>query len=316
MIPASPELAAVLAALAVVFLTLAGVTPRFQRRRELAARLAGAVANGTMAADLGGRHRERGRIRVRRPTGRGVIGWMERRLERAGLEASPSAVLGLIALTGTIGLLVGALFQGALGAMLGATAGTLLPFLWIARQDATRQCRFHDQLPDTIAMLASSVRAGHSLAQALEQVAADSHEPTRGALAQVVREIGVGSSQQEALARLARRFPSEDVDLITSAMDVQHQVGGSLARVLDDIVVTLRERVRIEGDIKALTAQQRYSAYVLALLPVFVAGAMFLVSGDYAQLLLQGALRLAVVAASLMIVVGFFIMRRIATVDV
>jgi tight adherence protein B len=99
-------------------------------------------------------------------------------------------------------------------------------------------------------------------------------------------------------------------------MDVQQQVGGSLSRVLDEIVTTLRERVRIEGDIKALTAQQRYSAYVLALLPVFVAIGLFAVSGDYAQHLLEGALRFAVAAAGLMVVAGFLIMQKIATVDV
>jgi tight adherence protein B len=244
------------------------------------------------------------------------MGWMERRIERAGLEARPGGVFGAMALLATAGLLLGGLLQGGLGALAAGTAGALLPLAWMARQDSGRQARFHAQLPDTLAMLASSVRAGHSLAQAIEQVATDSHEPTRGALAQVVREIGIGSAQDEALARLARRFPSEDLDLIVSAMDVQHQVGGSLSKVLDEIVGTLRERVRIEGDIKALTAQQRYSAYVLALLPVFVAIGLFAVSGDYAQLLLQGVLRYAVAAAALMVVVGFLIMRKIATVDV
>ena len=316
MILASPELAALLASLTILCLALASLAPRLERRRELAARLSGAVATGTMAADLGGRRRGRSNIRLRRPTGHGVIGVMERRLERAGMEASPAAVLGVMGLAAMAGVVAGAIIEGLAGAAAGAALGAALPYLWIARQDSARQRRFHDQLPDTIAMLASSVRAGHSLGQALEQVATDSHEPTRGALAQVVREIGVGSAQQEALARLARRFPSEDLDLITSAMDVQHQVGGSLAKVLDEIVATLRERVRIEGDIKALTAQQRYSAYVLALLPVFVAIGMFAVSADYAQLLLQGALRFAVIGASVMVVVGFLLMRKIATVDV
>jgi tight adherence protein B len=179
-----------------------------------------------------------------------------------------------------------------------------------------RQARFRAQLPDTIAMLASSVRAGHGLPQALEQVATDSPDPTRTALQQAVREIGLGASQEEALARLSARFPSEDLDLVTSAMDVQHQVGGSLSKVLDDIAATMRERVRIDGDIRALTAQQRYSAYVLALLPVFVAIGLFAVSRDYAELLLRGVLRYAVAAAALMVVIGFFLMRKIATVDV
>ena len=313
---ASPELAALLAGLAVLSLALAGMAPGHQRRRELAARLSAAVVTGTMATDQGGRRRGRGSVRLRGVTGRGVIGWMERRLDRAGMDAAPGEVFGAMALASVAGMLLGGLTQGAIGAVAGGSAGILLPLAWIGRQDARRQRRFRAQLPDTVAMLAASVRSGHSLAQAIEQVASDSPEPTRSALAQVVREIGVGSAQEDALARLARRFPSEDLELITSAMDVQHQVGGSLSRVLEEIVTTLRERVRIEGDIRALTAQQRYSAYVLALLPVFVAIGLFAVSGDYAQLLLQGVLRFAVAGAGLMVVAGFLIMRKIATIDV
>jgi tight adherence protein B len=315
-IVASPELAAVLAALAVMSLALAGMAPSYQRRRELAARLSSAVATGTMAADLGGRRRGRGSVRLYRPSGRGLLGRLERRLERAGLDVSPAGVLGLSGLTATVGLLLGGLAQGIGGAAVGLGIGIAVVPLWIGRHGAQRQGRFRSQLPDSVAMLAASVRAGHSLAQAIEQVATDSPEPTRSALAQVVREIGVGSAQDEALTRLAQHFPSEELDLITSAMEVQHQVGGSLSRVLDDIAATLRERVRIEGDIKALTAQQRYSAYVLALLPVFVGIGLFLVSNDYAQLLLQGALRFAVAGAGLMVVLGFLIMRRMATIDV
>ena len=313
---ASPELAALLGGLAALCLALAWIAPRYERGHELAARLAAAVSSGAMASDTGGRRRGRPSARLRRPTRRGALGWIERRLERAGLEVGAGSVVGAMGLAATAGLLAGAFAAGAAGAAAGGGVGGVLPLLWISRQDSSRQRRFKTQLPDTIAMLAASVRAGHSLAQALEQVAADSPEPTRSALAQAVREIGVGSSQEEALSRLAQRFPSEDLTLITSAMHVQQQVGGSLSRVLDEIVGTLRERTRIEGDIKALTAQQRYSAYVLALLPVMVALAMFGVSSDYAQHLLEGALRYAVAAAGVMVVVGFLLMRKIATIDV
>jgi tight adherence protein B len=160
------------------------------------------------------------------------------------------------------------------------------------------------------------VRAGHSLLQGFEQVAHESVEPTRSAMQQVVREMGLGASQDEALDRMAERFPSEDLDLIVTAINVQHQVGGSLSEILDDMAVTLRERARIEGDIRALTAQQRYSAYILALLPVFVAIALYFISRDYISLLLEGKLRFAAVGAALMIVVGFLTMRKMATIDV
>jgi tight adherence protein B len=93
-------------------------------------------------------------------------------------------------------------------------------------------------------------------------------------------------------------------------------VGGSLSEILDDMAATLRERARIEGDIRALTAQQRYSAYILALLPVFVAIALFFISHDYISLLFEGKLRFAAVAAALMVIFGFLTMRKMASIDV
>ncbi|MBU6424111.1 MAG: type II secretion system F family protein [Chloroflexota bacterium] len=180
-----------------------------------------------------------------------------------------------------------------------------------------RRSRFREQLADSLSLLASSVRAGHTLVQAFEQLAREAPAPTGAAFAAVVREIGLGAAHDDALHRLARRFPSEEVDLFVTAVNVQDQVGGSLAKVLDSIAYTLRERARIEGDIRALTAQQRYSAYVLALLPVAVAAMLTLVGPDYmAPLYEPGALRIVLVLAGLLILVGFLIMRRIAAIDV
>jgi tight adherence protein B len=205
---------------------------------------------------------------------------------------------------------------GIIGGAGGLLVGVALPLFWVDLRFRRRQRAFRVQLPETIALLASTVRAGHSLLQGLEQVAREATEPTRGAIEQVVREIGLGASQDEALERLSGRFPSEDLDLIIASINVQHQVGGSLGQSLDDMSATLRERQRIDGDIRALTAQQRYSAYVLAALPLFVSVALFMISRDYFSLLFEGLLRIAAIAAVLMVVVGFLIMRRIASIDV
>jgi tight adherence protein B len=212
--------------------------------------------------------------------------------------------------------LIGGVLWGALQALIGLLFGASLPLLWINWRHARRQRAFRAQLPETIALLASTVRAGHSLLQGFEQVARESLEPTRGAIEHVVREIGVGASQNEAIERLAARFRSEDLDLIVASINVQHEIGGSLAQSLDDMSATLRERQRIEGDIHALTAQQRYSAYVLALLPIFVTVALYFISRDYISLLLEGTLRFAALAAALMVLFGFLLMRRIASIDV
>lgn len=317
MITPSPMLVAVLGALTVMVIALGILAPGYRRRRELAQRLAAALGSPSTSVDLAGGVRSRGAVRSARRATNPFVHALERRLESAALDLTPSELLGAVAILALSGAVVGfTLMADLIGAALGAPVGASLPFFWMRMRHARRQKAFRSQLGDSVSQLAASVRAGHSLLQALEQVAKESPEPSASAFTQVVREIGLGAAQDEALERLAKRFPSEDVELIVTATNVQHQVGGSLAKVLDDIAATLRERVRIEGDISALTAQQRYSAYVLALLPVFVTAALFLISRDYIELLFQGALRFAALLAAVMVVLGFLSMRRIATIDV
>ena len=317
MIAPNAGLIAVLGAAAVVVLLMGIWYPAYARTRVLRRRLATLFgAAGVGAVDLGGRRRARG---LRRPAIEGrsdLLRGLEERLERAALDITAGEIVGAMAvLAGTSALVAGVLW-GPIAAAVAFVLGGSSPLVWIGWRHGRRQRAFVAQLSDTIALLASTVRAGHSLLQGLEQVAHESVEPTRSAIEQVVREIGVGASQSEAMERLATRFPSEDLDLIVASINVQHEVGGSLAQSLDDMAATLRERQRIEGDIRALTAQQRYSAYVLVLLPVFVATALFFISRDYITLLFEGGLRFAAAAAVLMVLAGYVLMRRIATVDV
>lgn len=317
MITPTPLLVSALGALTVLAIAFGILAPGFERRRELAQRINLALGNDTVSVDLGGRRRNRGTSHSQRRSMNRFLRPIEARIEDAALDVSASE---LLAAAGIIALAVGGVsfavtdswLAGAAAAVLGAS----LPFLWLRIRSARRQKAFRLQLADNVSLLSASVRAGHSLLQALEQVAKEAQEPSASAFNQVVREIGVGAAQEEALERLRDRFPSEDLELIVTATNVQHQVGGSLSKVLDEIAATLRERMRIEGDINALTAQQRYSAYVLALLPIFVAVALFLISRDYIQALFEGALRFAALGAALMVVGGFLIMRKIATIDV
>jgi len=313
----TPTLVAFLGA-AAVFVLLVGVWyPAHARARGLRRRIDSLVAvTGGTAADLGGRRRIRGPLRGSWEGGNRFAARLERRVEMAGLELTAGELITAMAILGATAAILGAVLAGPLAIVPGALGGAALPFAWISLRRRRRNAAFLRQLPDTVALLASAVRAGHSLMQGLEQVAKEAIEPTRGSLEQVVREIGLGAPQDEALERLAKRFPSEDLDLIITSISVQQQVGGSLAVILDDMADTLRDRERINGEIAALTAPQRYSAYVLALLPVCVAGAIYLISRDYMSALFEGSMRLVLAAAGLMVVVGFLIMRRMASIDV
>ncbi len=317
MIEPSPALVVVLGVSTVLTLLLGLWIPAYVRSRELRRRVGAlaAVATGT-SVDLGGRRRSRGTRPVLRYGANPLFHFFEVRLDRAALDLTAGEVVAATVILAVSAGFVAGVLWGPVPAVVAAVIAGMLPLLYIRFRHGRRQAAFKDQLADGVSLLASTVRAGHSLLQGFEQVAHESIEPTRSAMQQVVREMGLGASQDEALDRMAERFPSEDLDLIVTAINVQHQVGGSLSEILDDMAATLRERARIEGDIRALTAQQRYSAYILALLPVFVAIALFFISRDYISLLLEGKLRFAAAGAALMIIVGFLSMRRIASIDV
>ncbi len=310
----------VLGTVAVMCFVLGLWLPVAQGERSIARRLRGFVEApvGALEAELkiGRRRTTRdSRSVVRRPA---VIRFLERRLAEAESNLSPAELLVasavLAALLFTVMYL---LLKEPVLALPAGAAGGALPLKWLGWRRARKIGRFTRQLPDAIGLLASSVRSGHSLPQALEHVANDAVDPTRSALLLVGREIGLGASQEHTLERLAARYPSDDLQLVVASINVQHQIGGSLAKVLDSISETIRERLRIEGDIKALTAPQRMSAYVLCGLPIFVTLGLLLIGPDYIGVLFEpGPLRYALLAGIALVVLGFIVMRALTKIDV
>jgi tight adherence protein B len=165
--------------------------------------------------------------------------------------------------------------------------GAYFPRWFVGYRQRKRLSNFGRQLPDTITLLANSLRAGSSFLQGLELVTRESRPPISEEFERVVREMSLGVALQPALNNLVRRVASEDLELMVTAINIQSQVGGNLATVLDSIAFTIRERVRIQGEIKTLTAMQRYSGYVITLLPVGLAALLFLISPSYITVMLQ-----------------------------
>src|SRR5204863_7639248 len=130
---------------------------------------------------------------------------------------------------------------------------------------------FNGQLADTLMLMSNSLRAGYSLLHAMETVSREAPQPSAEEFGRVVREVGLGLGPEEALTNLHRRLPSDDLDLMVTAINVQHEVGGNLAKIFDTLAETIRERQRIHGEIQTLTAQQRMGGNVIALLPIALA---------------------------------------------
>ena len=215
-------------------------------------------------------------------------------LARADLKMKPAEFLILWAIT-PIGFVFVAFvlgfviegFRNPVALVVAFLLGLYAPRFYLNRRKARRLKAFAAQLPDTITLLANSLRAGSSFLQGMELVTREARPPISEEFERVVREMQLGVALHPALNNLVRRVASEDLELMVTAIQIQSQVGGNLATVLDAIAHTIRERIRIYGEIQTLTAMQRYSGYVITLLPVGLAGLLFLISPTYISVMLE-----------------------------
>ncbi len=198
-------------------------------------------------------------------------------------------------------------------------AGLWAPRIYITMARNRRLRAFNSQLADTIGLLSSALRSGYSLLQSMELVAREGPSPVSGEFERVVREVGLGLSPEEALANLVRRMQSDDLELMVTAINVQREVGGNLAEVLDTIASTIRERVKLKGEIRVLTAQQQYSGYIVGLLPVGLSLILFIINPTYMEAVFQkthwcGWTMFG--CSGVMILVGFLAIQRIVDIKV
>jgi tight adherence protein B len=241
-------------------------------------------------------------------------------LARANIKLTVAEFLLLSGAVIVVGGLVGAVLVRQLwiiGAVGGALLGFVLPRVFLRLRQSRRLHAFDDQLGDTITLLANSLRSGYSLLQSMEMVARELPPPMNEEFQRVTREIGLGLSTQEALNNLLRRIQSDDLDMMITAINIHHEVGGNLAEILDTIGHTIRERVRIKGEIRTLTAMARYSGYLVSILPVAVAGLLFVMNADYMSRLWEDPCGMQmIVLAVIGMAAGWVIIRRVVNIDI
>jgi tight adherence protein B len=256
---------------------------------------------------------------------------LARDIARADLRLKPSEFL-LIWAGSTLGIplamillspLISA-FGNPLFWLIGGFIGFLLPRFWLARRRNSRLGAFNKMLPDTITLIANALRAGSSFLQAIELVVRESRPPISTEFARVIREVNLGLPFDQALDNMVRRVRSDDLELMATAISIQHQVGGNLAEILDSIAYTIRERVRIKGEIRTLTAQQRMSGYVVGFLPIGLAGFLFIAAPGFMQPMFANPPAIAGLPAGVVILIfggfmmfmGFMFIRRIVDIEV
>jgi tight adherence protein B len=243
-----------------------------------------------------------------------------RELARADLKFKVAEYYALIFIsTVVVGLLAYIIQPNAISGVIGAVIGFFIPRFYVKRQQAVRLQKFNDQLSDMLNLMVNGLRAGYSTLQAMEAVSRELPSPIRDEFHRVVQEMQIGISMEKALDNLLRRIPSEDLDFVITAINVQREVGGNLSEILDTISFTIRERVRIKGEIRVMTAQVRTSATVLSMIPVFLTIALWFISPEYIKSFFdRGPFCgwLAVVTIVGMIVSGYFVMMKTADIEV
>jgi tight adherence protein B len=256
---------------------------------------------------------------------------LARDIARADLRLKPSeflaiwaaSIVGLPLLFIVLSLGMPAL-RTPLALLIAAFIGFMLPRFWLGRRKSGRLGAFNKQLPDTITLLANGLRAGSSFLQAVELVVRESRPPVSTEFSRVIREVNLGLPFEQAMENMVRRVRSDDLELMATAINIQHTVGGNLAEILDSIAFTIRERIRIKGEIRTLTAQQRLSGYVVGFLPIGLAGFLFVAAPNFMEPMFAKppealGLPLGVVIlfiGGFMMFIGFMLIRRIVDIEV
>ena len=247
---------------------------------------------------------------------------ISRDLARADIKLKSGEYIALMIIAafgvGVVAWFVGgeSIIVGGIGAVL----GLFLPRFYVKREQGKRLIRFNNQLADMLNLMVNGLRAGYSTMQAMEAVSKELPPPICDEFRRVVQEMQLGIPMEQALDNLLRRIPSEDLDLVITAINVQREVGGNLAEIMDTISFTIRERVRVKGEIRVLTASVLYSGRFLSLLPVIVIGILYLLNRSYMMQFFSpenfpcGYIALGLALA--LIVGGYFAMNKLAEIEV
>ncbi len=241
-------------------------------------------------------------------------------LAQADIKLRPAEYLAARVIAMFVAGAIAFVLSGFVLAVVGAMVGFFIPPIYVGRAKKGRLKAFDNQLADMLNLVVNGLRAGFSTLQALEAVSHEMPTPISDEFRRVVQEMQLGIPMEEALDHLMRRIDSDDLDLVITAINVQREVGGNLAEILDVISFTIRERVRIKGEISALTAQGRATAWVISALPIALVVLLFLVNRPYIMQFFNPETRTCgipmITLAGLMIVTGFLITQKIVDIDI
>lgn len=243
---------------------------------------------------------------------------MRRKLVKANLLLKPEEMVSIGVVAFLLGAVLGFLFTGSiLFTVTLAFLGMNIPGFFLSARIKKRVKTINQQLGDTIAILSNSLKAGHSFFQAVDSVANEMSGPISEEFVKLQKEINLGGSTEAALENMVERIGSDDVELMVTAVLIQRQIGGNLAEILDNISNTIRQRVKMKGEIKALTAQGRISGIVISMLPLGLACIMLAISPDQITLMVKEPIGLLMIGMAVISeTLGIVFVRKIVNIEV
>jgi tight adherence protein B len=243
---------------------------------------------------------------------------LDRLLLQSGMDLSVGVFLGLTVILALLGALIASFLGLPLFLLIiTAIAVGMLPLIFVLNAKSKRMTTIENQLPDALDLMGRAMRAGHAFPSALRMVGSEMPEPIASEFRTVFEEINYGISTQEALTNLGKRVPSTDLSYFVIAVLIQHETGGNLSELLGNISTIIRERLKLMGTIRVLSAEGKLSAWILTLLPFVLGITLLTVNPGFLSVLWTDplGLRMSIIALSMM-VLGIFAMSRIIKIRV
>lgn len=242
----------------------------------------------------------------------------ELRLLQADIKVSPEEFSVIQMILYLIALILGFIFTGNfIVALIFLPIMFIIIRLYIGIKISAKQKAFNNQLGDALGILANSLRSGYSYLQAMNTVAREMPEPISAEFAKVVKEMSLGMSDEKSLENLTLRVSSDDLKLMVTAILIQKETGGNLAEILDNISDTIKDRIKLKGEVKTLTAQGRMSAIIIVALPFALGGFMMVSNPSYIMPFIDSLIgKITLGYGFLSILLGIFIINRIIKIEV
>ena len=255
-------------------------------------------------------------------SGRSWTGVLAERLERADLKLTVSEFVAFRSLFVLVGAVIAVLLLGAKPAGIVAmavfgAAGWAVPGFWLKFTEGRRVKKLEEQLIEALSLMSNALKSGFGLMQSFELASRQLDHPMATELRRMIQDINVGMSNDSALQALATRSGSKDFDIVITAMLIQQSTGGNLGEILDNVGHTMRERIRIKGEITTLTSQQMLTGFVIGGLPFVVGGAFTLISPGYMTPLLTTPVgHIMIIGAAMLEFIGMMIIKKILAIEV